>query len=456
MQTGIRNTRRLLTLGIALVVLPCSIQAQPEHVPDDPHKAVSDFLPSCGPRFENVDRRVAEAGVGDASYLRVKGFPYLRTDRLMSSYDRELDDPEKLETWLLQLRDNDNFSRDIELRNLGLDTSERSTLLLDMRLCAVWLSFMEAGDPERLRAMIRAVRDTVKAAPAAVAPVSASTPNPDDPAPRIWRTARDDEAQALIARFGTLPRDPLQRTGLTVDGWKALAAEFAPTLVISGAQRERTPGALGWNGDRLQVDPSKPTVYFLPSFARAGETMLMQFHYVVWFTNGNGNIDGVIWRVTLDPQARPLAYDSLGADGDAYRVYPARALEVRSAGLLDSGAIAEDVVGLGPLRVELDQASAHITAVAADHADAPASVQDYALVAYEDLLTLPRDDGTMSAFDAAGRLRQSADQAVMQIGHHAPLQPLKRAFDDPRLLENYFLLPPDIEPERLADAAAFR
>lgn len=454
MRASTRSQRNLAILG--LVLLPCSIHAQAEPISDDPHKAVADFLPSCAPRFEEIDRRVAEAGVGDASYRRVEGFPYLRTDRLMSSYDRELDDPGMLEAWLLQLRDNDNFSRDVELRNLGLDTSERSTLLLDMRLCAVWLSFMEAGDPRRLRAMIRAVRESGEVIPAPSPADAASAPARSDMTPRIWRTARDEEAQALLARFARLPRDPLQRTGLTVDGWKALAAEFAPTFAIGGAQSMRTPAALAWNGDRLTTDPARPTVYFMPAFARAGETVLMQFHYFVWFTNGNNAIDGVIWRVTLDPQGRPLLYDSLGVDGRGYRIHPARALQVRSERILESGLVAEDVVGLGPLRVTIEADAAMVTAVAPDMPGVDAQQQAYALASYEDLLMLPRGDGTMSVFDAAGRLRQSGDHAAMQIGHHAPLAPLQLTFDDPRLVEAHFLLPADIEPERFARATAVR
>ncbi|MES0875029.1 hypothetical protein [Sinimarinibacterium thermocellulolyticum] len=452
-----RHLRRYpVLLGLALTFAHGALYAQPVQVADDPRAAVAEFLPSCGPRFEEVDRRVAQAGAGDASYLRVNGFPYLRTDRLMSSYDRELDDPRVLEAWLLQLRDNDAFARDIELRNLGLDTSERSTLLLDMRLCAVWLSFMDASDPQRLRALIRAVRESAQAAaPANTHGSPAPAPMRGDATVQVFRSAREAEATALLERFASLPRDPLQRTGLTVDGWRALAAEFAPTWAITGAAGRNAPAALVWDGDRLSADPSTPTVYFLPAFARAGDTVLMQFHYFVWFARHDDAIDGVILRVTLDPQGRPLLYDSLGADGRGYRIHPARALEARSASIAESGVIADEVVGLGPVRVELDADTAGVIAVSAD-GTTPSSVaaapREYTLAAYEDLLTLPRGGGTMSVFDARGHLRDADGGAARQLGHHAPLAPLQLRFDDPRLVEAHVLLPPDIEPSRVAGA----
>ena len=49
-----------------LVALTGPAQAQTERPADDPHQAVAEFLPSCAPRFAQIDARVAEAGVGDA------------------------------------------------------------------------------------------------------------------------------------------------------------------------------------------------------------------------------------------------------------------------------------------------------------------------------------------------------------------------------------------------------
>jgi hypothetical protein len=439
----VRSWAAPLSIGLlALQVLTAHAEAQ---APTDPHAAIARMLPECGPRYAEIDARIARAGVADASYYRVAGFPYLRTDRLMSSFNGELDDDTALEAWLLQLRDNDQFSRDIELRNLGMDPRERTTLLLDLRLCAVWLSFLQSTDPEQRKKMIAAAR--VPAAPAvAEARLREAGPLPAA-VTRRWHTPVDAaEVQRLLARYEKLPQDPLRRKGMTSDGWQALAAHFAPTWWIEGA----APGTLHWQRDRLAIDAGRPAVYYLPGFARAGEQLLVQFTYFLWFALAHGEaIDGLIWRVTLDPQGRPLVYDSLRADGGDHRFHLAQALlhDDRDASAPPASAIA----GVGPVQVRLRAGSAAAIEVAPQSAETEAGAKhSYTLVPYEVLLTLPRADGTsLSAFDANGLLRQ-AGNPIHQWGRHATLASLEAAFDDPHLIESRFRLPASLSPGRHA------
>src|SRR5690606_10364075 len=114
------------------------------------------------------------------------------------------------------------------------------------------------------------------------------------------------------------------------------------------------------------------TVYFMPGFARASDAVLMQFHYFVWFADDDGAISGVIWRVTLDREGRPLLYDSIGADGSRYRAYPARALDRRRARTAGADLIDTEVVGVGPIRVAIDASTAAVASVGPDtEIDAP-------------------------------------------------------------------------------------
>jgi hypothetical protein len=443
----------LLLTAIAFVLRPAPTLAEHPAPVDDPRAAVARMLPQCEPQFADIDARIARAGVSDASYYRVAGFPYLRTDRLMSSFNGELDDDEALEAWLLQLRDNDQFSRDIELRNLGMDTRERTTLLLDLRLCAVWLSFLESGDPQRRRAMIRAARVPESGAmdPArgqATEPAQAATV-------QRWRTPVDaNEVARLLDRYEKLPQDPLGRKGMTSDGWQALAAHFAPAWLIERGGTGDEPGALHWRGKQLVVDQATPTLYYLASFARAGKQLLVQFHYFVWFAAVDGRIDGLIWRVTLDAQGRPLIYDSLLADGGNHQFHLAQPLEPVSAEAKHAAGPA--ITGIGPVQVRL-HAGSHVVAEVAPEQGASDTDESraYALKPYEDLLTLPRDDGSsLSAFDADGVLRQPGS-TIRQWGRHATLPSLKLAFDDPHLIESRFRLPASLSPERYALLGSF-
>ena len=55
--------------------------------PSRPQPAASDATrTACLATFNDADRRVARAGVGDADSAPVAGFPYLRVNRLLASF----------------------------------------------------------------------------------------------------------------------------------------------------------------------------------------------------------------------------------------------------------------------------------------------------------------------------------------------------------------------------------
>ena len=62
-------------------------------------------------------------------------------------------------------------------------------------------------------------------------------------------------------------------------------------------------------------------MYRYPSYARFQDRMLLQLNYLFWFPARDtgdiysGQLDALIWRVTLDSSDRPLAYDSIHACG---------------------------------------------------------------------------------------------------------------------------------------------
>lgn len=433
-----RLARTLHLLPLALVLMASGIATS--NAQDDPRQAMEEILPNCLPRFTDIDARIEKAGVADASYHRVPGFPYLRSDRLLASFDAELDDPATFDTWMLQLRDNDGFSRDIELRNLGMPDEERANLLTDLRLCAVWLSFLEFAEPEKIAALKAGIQLPEPAAPVA----KPFDPAVETPAPRrlaALRATVTEDAEAILARYEKLPRDELARTGMTNDGWKALAEHYAPTWLTARGHADGRPGALVWTADGLAVDPAQPTVYFQPTFARVGDLGLVQYHYMLWFARAGGGIDGLIWRVTLDTRGRPLVYDSLDAEGQRHQWFPAQSLEVKPDLDLDLG----PPLGVGAIAVTLSSDSHDVLGVQPRQEEGYPLESTYRLALYEDLLTLPLPaGGTRSAFDARGRLRvKGARQPTLwQLGH-LRLQRSDRPlpFDHPRLLEAYFNLP---------------
>jgi hypothetical protein len=399
----------LLIAGCATAPAPHEAQTSPgaAQSSDDPDAKFRAFLAQCRASYADVDARIQKAGVHDDEYFAVPGFPYIRTDRLMSSYRTEVSgDLNTLGTWMLQLRENDSIARDIELTNLGMPKYERADLLNTLRTCAVWLSFDELADPPTLAKLIEAAR--ISDAPAQPAAPHDSAPAARSHTPLIqWRAASPPADVNLPSGFATAARDELGRVGLLMDQWPALAARHAPQLLIETAGDGDRVGAPILTEAGPSVDVSRPVVYYLPSYARIHDRTLVQLNYFIWFSPRPGALDGMIWRVTLGEDGKPLVYDHARADGAGHAWLRDRRHAV--------------------LRL---RSGSHVVDLAAD-AQRRAPSQRYELRPYEDLMTLDAPGGgTRSLFGPDGTGR---DGATRQWGHHAISA--TQYFDDPRLIE---------------------
>ncbi|HZP13485.1 MAG TPA: hypothetical protein VFB36_13780 [Nevskiaceae bacterium] len=391
----------------ALLLASCAHPAPPvPQAPADPDTKFRAFLAQCRQQYADVDARIASAGVHDDEFFAVPGFPYIRTDRLMSSYRNEVSgDLNTLGTWMLQLRENDSIARDIELTNLGMPKFERADLLNTLRTCAVWLSFDELADPATLAKLVDAAKIADAPAPA-IAQSNVQAAPPSHAKSVLWQASPAPTDVHLPRGFADAARDELGRVGLLMDQWPALAAQHAPKLLIATAGEGDRIGAPILTAQGPSVDASRPVVYYLPSYARVGQRTLVQLNYFVWFSARPGALDGLIWRVTLAEDGKPLGYDYVRADGHDYARVVAQH-EVAAA--LRSGSHTVERV------------------IEAGHG----SAKRYELRPYEDLMTLDTPGGgTRSLFgpDGIGR-----DGVTRQWGHHAISA--TRYFDDPRLLE---------------------
>jgi hypothetical protein len=76
-------------------------------------------------------------------------------------------------------------------------------------------------------------------------------------------------------------------------------------------------------------------VYRYSSHARFRGRTLVQLNYLFWFPARDtsdiysGHLDAVIWRVTLDEQGVPLAYDSIHGCGCYYQLFPRPGYQLR-------------------------------------------------------------------------------------------------------------------------------
>ncbi|PTU32761.1 hypothetical protein [Stenotrophobium rhamnosiphilum] len=460
----LRAPRLVSAFVLASALFPLLASAASSEVTEREARAEAKLaaqLTACRVAFADIDARIDKAGVRDAGYHQVEGFPYLRSDRLMASFTKEISDPETYSTWILQLRDNESFSRDIELRNLGLTNQARAGLLSDLRLCSVWLSLNELENDTTRERMIKAV--PVPASPIAA---TASTSKRDaqikadfaksltqlsSPGPlALWQPETPSADEEAPPTFDRLSHDELGRSGMTTQWWTSLAEAHAPRWLIETAGPQDRPGAPVWietkdNGTQLSINLDQPTVYYQASYMRFGGRSLIQFVYFIFFPSSTPNaapLDGMAWRVTLDPDGKPLVYDSVRMDGSDHLWFPAQTLPTHALPQDQNAlALALQTVPSEPWAVRLkseDHLARRLVPVAAD-----STAKKYTLKPYEDLLTLSLPKGgTRSIYGPTGLLASAkSPSAPWQFGALPATPNGTHYFDDPYLIETVFVAP---------------
>ena len=159
-------------------------------------------------------------------------------------------------------------------------------------------------------------------------------PEASDQAPlKLW-TAKPVEDLSLIAKgYDRALADELGVPALIDSQWRAFAEQNAPALWVESAGERDQPGMPAVKGGALGVDPAQPRMHYQITFTRFGRQALAQINYFIWFKGGeglNGEVDGLIWRVTLDTRAQPLVYESVRASGRDHLWFPAQPLKRRA------------------------------------------------------------------------------------------------------------------------------
>jgi len=447
----------------------------------------------CLKLYEQVDARIDSAGVGDASYHRIPGFPYLRSDRYSASFAQQIPTMDAFWEWVGYLRANEDESREVELRNLKMTKEESASLLLDMRACGGWLRSWELEDADFRDKLVNAaaVPDDYSTGqrvaglyPLAVpflkraidkereATQAAFAAKLEDPAPPsgviLWKPHANPQAEyeAGTIDLRNKPRDLLGRIGLLWSEVVHIAYTHAPQMWIETVGDYDRVGAPVHTANGPDVDVGKPTVYFLPGLTRFGGRSLLQMSYFVWFSERlpqhksdgmAGTMDGLIWRVTFDEQGRPLMHDSVRVTGDDHFGFPVQPVLKPREDAAPSVMFPQKEVPAGEIAVRLRTGThAVVRLVSADEAKASKQAS-YELRPYDELLNLADPaGGTRSLFDVSGFVPGTERSerfwiwssgvrnagAMRQWGHQATTTVGRAHFDDPFLLEQLFVVPP--------------
>lgn len=496
-----RPASHLLQLGLAtglLAVIAGCVDAQNARPGDTAQMECRTFL-------ARLDQISLDAGTQDLQARRLSGFPHLRSTRFLAGIADLMDTPAKRKYWAgaLAVQAMDGFVAEINnlpddyLGRLGVENrhlgTQRAVSCVQqearrtgaMGPSGIWPWLVEqAAVPDAYIAWRRALG----LYPLMVLPVARGIHNWHEEVRHTWgiplaslpvrgrlqrvsdgtaqSMSREETGQALRTASDNAPGLPMPQ-GATA---AALFNAHAPVWEVDVADNNDLIGTPAWSADgaRLRIDTGQPRVYRKLSHTRYGKELLLQLNYIVWFPARpktgpldllGGELDGLVWRVTLSPEGEPLMYDSIHNCGCYHLFFPTAQMQPRPAP--DSLAEVAFVPQTAPVlkagdRIVLRIASHNhfidrIYTEPAEHA--MASTRHISNADYNTLRSLPvHQQRRQSLFGQHGLIEQSdraerylfwplgvrSAGAMRQWGSHATAFVGRRHFDEARLLQRYF------------------
>ncbi len=484
-----RHVLLLICVGLATVAGGCKEEKKPVEIPKEQLVGLFKNISGCREKYAEMDARVDAAGVRNPAFYRVPGFPYLRVDRLMSSYRDQLETFDAAAGWVRRMREFDQEAREFEYENMGMTPQEAAILRFDFLVCSQGLAGLEMEIPENFELVRQtaSVPDDYSTKAQVLGLYPLSTPLLRSKISRYEKEVRTEFAQPAETLIGDGPQvlwqvepvedlslvpkhiydtapDELGLPGLVDSAWRAIAEANAPQLAGLADGSASLLGAPTWSAAGLSVDTAKPTVNYQIGFVRFGQMSLIQVDYFLWFSRPAGAstakdaapIDGLIWRVTLDELLKPLAYDSLRASGREHFWFPVQTRLHRQPAV-DGQPPFLPQDGLAPESPRLVLAGNQGGLRQVQSAATPlvkAETRRYQLQRYEELYRLPLPGGgSRSLFDTAGFVPGSDSEApgwmlasgITEPGRlrhlaHLPVDYIgRRHFDDAHLLETVFV-----------------
>jgi len=456
--------------------------------PDAPIPVRDAATEACHREFEALDAQADRDGTRDAEAARVEGFPGLRVNRLLVALaQRAARDEAAFAAWIAQARRLDAEARSIEI---ATRVHDRAPALTPGHLedCSNRLAQSVVDDPAARRAvLVRAhVPDDYRTASRALG-LYPITRVPFFAGVQRWqrdheRAMREAAAHprpvrhlgpAAGAAGGGAPRpaalahDALGLPQPDAAQAEALLAAHAPRFDVEAAGPFDAVSTPMWRADgRPGVSTGHPVVYQRVTHTLVQGRALLQLVYTVWFDERPpqsaldllaGALDGVIVRLTLGPDGRPLLLDTIHACGCYHLFFPGRGVTLRA----DAPAHEEwafvparlpEIAPRQRLAVRIASGTHYVLDVSA--VDDTDGADDHYVRAPEGALRqLPDGAGrTRSLYGPDGLVRGSergerflfwpmgipSAGAMRQWGHHATAFVGRRHFDDADLIDRRF------------------
>lgn len=453
-----------------------------------------DELGECARYLAWLDQLVSASGVADGQYARVPGYPYLRTNRLLSSSVEPGADTALLDVWVDALMALGSEARGIEHANLP-ESVRAQVDETRAQECSANLRRVDLADQDaklKLRETI-ATPDSYQFLQR-VFGLYPITSIPFEMGVKRWH----DQLQEILSHprpdlpvLGTLTRYVPQTTmpglspqqvsdiihrashhplGIPTPGQQeqiGLFETFAPIWEVDTVTNDDYLGTPYWprNANAPAVNASQPVTYTLVSHTRLGGEILLQLNYVMWFParprSGRldllgGAVDGITWRVTLHTDGKVAFYDTIHNCGCYHIVFPTSKVrvlrhETRHEEPLLVAPNESARIGHAVIRI---QSGSHYIHNVSFGEESDSVTTAYPLRSYHELRSLPLLRGRRSFFGPDGLVAgtERAERwlfwpmgvpepgAMRQWGTHAIAFVGRRHFDDPMLFAPYLQL----------------
>lgn len=501
--------RRVAVTLAALVLGIAGTGCANLHSTAEPDHALS-ATSACAAWFVALDDQARIHGVRDGGEHRLSGFEHLRVNRLLASFRHELRSAEQRRDWYGAMRQLDERARALEAERLPpmawlhLGVADLDAWKVRTRTCRDTLEATDLQQPRRWQQLVDAAQvpdDYHTAWRVAGAYVALRVPfymgvqrwqrgllqrfeaaskgTAHDARVVRWGTSapRLDQA-AVAATMAAIPRNALGLPQPSSAQAQSLLNTFAPDFAVRVLADHDRPGALVWRkrkdstvGDgsmRPQVDPARPTVYQRVTSTRWDGQVLLQLVYTLWFPQRPperaldllaGELDGVVWRVTLGPDGRVWMHDTIHPCGCYHLFFPVGSVSTKPAPepRMEWAFVPRTLKPHGAdQRVTVHVSSLVHDVVRVDVAPHAQTPERYDLVDDHQLRALPtpegarhsiyRDDGLVEGSErgerymfwpmgiaSAGAMRQWGRQPTAFVG--------RRHFDDAHLLDLRFRAP---------------
>ncbi len=435
---------------------------------------------ACAALFAQL--QAASAAVNDAQYHRLPGFAGLRSERSLALLGHSASNAEQRRLWLHHLGELDEQASRIEIAQMP--TTQRQfwsqpAQQAALANCRAALIEAQLADPQSFARVLQAaqVPDDYRTGARVLGLYAVFKPfyrrSIDAWQQQVAQASEPQDGpqwlgySPLIQPAAVLP-EPLQpdllgRPQASDAQLAELFARHAPWLKVAQSGRHDRLGSPYYRADgKHDLQTAQPRLYQQVGWSRVAGRWHLQLIYQFWFSQRpkahaldlfGGELDGLLWRVTLDSQGNALLYDSIHPCGCWHTFY----LPADSPWQLQAPAN-EEIRQAKRLSFTGDQA-ATLWLNAADHqlywVDNRHSAypsMHYQRTPLDQLRLLPHPQGRRSLYRADGlipgtqRLERwllwpsgvHSPGAMRQWGRHATAFIGRAHFDDPLLLERYF------------------